>query len=112
MNGPLRPVALFVLLAMATYPLAGARTSAFHNAPSSEHGSSNKYIRAGYELIRIPLHQTGRATDEYEDFLTGFVLQDGNAWGRPVGVAVAQDGSLLVSDDGSNSIWLISYTGK
>jgi glucose/arabinose dehydrogenase len=63
-------------------------------------------------LIRIPLHQTGRASGEYEDFMTGFVLDNGNVWGRPVGVAVAQDGSLLVSDDGSNSIWRISYTGK
>jgi glucose/arabinose dehydrogenase/mono/diheme cytochrome c family protein len=79
---------------------------------ASEHGSWNKSVRAGYELIRVPLHQTARAGGEYQDFLTGFVLDDGNVWGRPVGVAVAQDGSLLVSDDGSNSIWRISYTGK
>jgi glucose/arabinose dehydrogenase/cytochrome c5 len=79
---------------------------------ASEHGSWNKAIRAGYELIRVPLHHTGHATGEYEDFLTGFVLPDGNVWGRPVGVTVAPDGSLLVTDDGSNSIWRISYTGK
>jgi glucose/arabinose dehydrogenase/mono/diheme cytochrome c family protein len=79
---------------------------------ASEHGSWNKSVRAGYELIRVPLHQTARAGGEYEDFLTGFVLDDGNVWGRPVGVAVAQDGSLLVSDDGSNSIWRISYPGE
>jgi glucose/arabinose dehydrogenase/cytochrome c553 len=79
---------------------------------ASEHGSWNKSVRVGYELIRIPLHQTGRASGEYEDFLTGFVLENGNAWGRPVGVATAQDGSLLVSDDGSNSIWRVSYAGK
>jgi glucose/arabinose dehydrogenase len=65
-----------------------------------------------YVPIRVPLHQTARAGGEYEDFLTGFVLDDGNVWGRPVGVAVAQDGSLLVTDDGSNSIWRISYTGQ
>jgi glucose/arabinose dehydrogenase len=42
-----------------------------------------------------------------------YVLADGGSlWGRPVGVAVAPDGSLLVSDDGSKSIWRISYTGK
>jgi glucose/arabinose dehydrogenase len=40
------------------------------------------------------------------------VLDDGSVWGRPVGVAVAQDGSLLVSDDGSNSIWRVSYGSK
>ena len=79
---------------------------------ASEHGSWNKTVRAGYEVIRVPLHQTGHATGEYEDFLTGFVLPDGNVWGRPVGITVAPDGSLLVSDDGSNSIWRVSYTGK
>jgi glucose/arabinose dehydrogenase len=79
---------------------------------ASEHGSWNKAVRVGYEVIRVPLHQTSHATGEYEDFLTGFVLPDGNVWGRPVGITVAPDGSLLVSDDGSNSIWRVSYTGK
>ncbi len=79
---------------------------------ASEHGSWNKAVRVGYEVIRVPLHQTGKATGEYQDFLTGFVLPDGHVWGRPVGIAVAPDGSLLVSDDGSNSIWRVSYTGK
>lgn len=78
---------------------------------ASEHGSWNRSVRAGYEVIRIPLHQQARASGEYEDFLTGFVLDNGNVWGRPVGVTVAQDGSLLVSDDGSNTIWRVSYTG-
>ena len=79
---------------------------------ASEHGSWNKAVRVGYEVIRVPRHQTGKASGEYEDFLTGFVLPDGQVWGRPVGIAVAQDGSLLVSDDGSNSIWRVSYVGK
>ena len=76
---------------------------------ASEHGSWNKAVRVGYEVIRIPLHSTGHASGEYEDFLTGFVLPDGNVWGRPVGITVAPDGSLLVSDDGSDSIWRVSY---
>jgi glucose/arabinose dehydrogenase len=79
---------------------------------ASEHGSWNKAVRVGYEVIRVPLHQTGHASGEYEDFLTGFVLPEGNVWGRPVGITVAPDGSLLVSDDGSNSIWRVSYAGK
>jgi glucose/arabinose dehydrogenase len=78
---------------------------------ASEHGSWNRDPRAGYEVIRVLLHQTGKATGEYEDFLTGFVLPNGQVWGRPVGITVAHDGSLLVSDDGSNSIWRVSYVG-
>jgi glucose/arabinose dehydrogenase len=79
---------------------------------ASEHGSWNRAPRTGYEVIRVPLHGAGKATGEYEDFLTGFVTADGNVWGRPVGVTVAKDGSLLVTDDGSNSIWRVSYQGK
>ena len=54
----------------------------------------------------------GVATGEYDDFLTGFVVDGHGVWGRPVGVTVAPDGSLLVSDDGSNTIWRVSYVGK
>jgi glucose/arabinose dehydrogenase len=79
---------------------------------AAEHGSWNKAIRVGYEVIRVRIDKDGDATGEYQDFLTGFVLPNGDVWGRPVGVTVAQDGSLLVSDDGSNSIWRVSYTGK
>ena len=79
---------------------------------ASEHGSWNKSVRAGYEVIRVPLHQTGHASGEYEDFLTGFVVDNNSVWGRPVGITVAPDGSLLVSDDGSNTIWRVSYVGK
>jgi glucose/arabinose dehydrogenase len=78
---------------------------------AAEHGSWNRKDRGGYEVIRLPM-KNGHATGEYEDFLTGFVLPDGTVWGRPVGVAVAKDGSLFVSDDGSRSIWRVSYIGK
>lgn len=79
---------------------------------ASEHGSWNRSDRVGYELIRIPLHQTGHASGEYEDFMTGFVVDSGHVWGRPVGVTTAPDGSLLVTDDGSGTIWRITYAGK
>jgi len=78
---------------------------------AAEHGSWNKSVRAGYEVIRIPLHQSGNATGEYEDFLTGFVVDNKRAWGRPAGVAIGLDGSLFVTDDASNSIWRVKYVG-
>lgn len=78
---------------------------------AAEHGSWNRSVRSGYEVIRVPL-ENGHASGVYQDFLTGFVLPDGDVWGRPVGVAVAKDGALMVTDDGSGSIWRISYPGK
>jgi glucose/arabinose dehydrogenase/cytochrome c5 len=78
---------------------------------ASEHGSWNRSVRVGYEVIRVPMHHSGRASGDYEDFVTGFVVDNGHVWGRPVGITVAPDGSLLVTDDGSNSIWRVSYTG-
>ena len=78
---------------------------------AAEHGSWNRAHRSGYEVIRVPMHD-GHATGEYEDFLTGFVTPDGKVWGRPVGVAVAKDGSLFVTDDGTKTVWHVSYTGK
>jgi glucose/arabinose dehydrogenase len=47
-------------------------------------------------------------TGEYEDFLTGFVIDNEHVWGRPVGVAVARDGALLVSDDIANTLWRVA----
>jgi len=79
---------------------------------AAQHGSWNRDPRTGHEVIRVPLHQTGKASGEYEDFLTGFVLPNGQVWGRPVGVTVAPDGSMLVSDDGGNVIWRVSYVGS
>jgi glucose/arabinose dehydrogenase len=79
---------------------------------AAEHGSWNRHQRVGYEVIRVPLDPAGQATGEYQDFLTGFVTPDGKVWGRPVGVAVARDGALLVADDGSNTIWRVSTAGK
>jgi glucose/arabinose dehydrogenase len=78
---------------------------------AAEHGSWNRSIRTGYEVIFVPM-KNGKATGEYEDFVTGFVTEDGKVWGRPVGVAVAADGSLMVTDDASNSIWRVSYEKK
>jgi len=78
---------------------------------AAEHGSWNRKNRAGYEVVR-GIVKNGKATGEYEDFLTGFLTPDGQVWGRPVGVTVAKDGSLLVVEDGAKTIWRVSYTGK
>ena len=75
------------------------------------HGSWNRSQRTGYKVVRVRLHD-GVPTGEYEDFLTGFVTEDGKVWGRPVGVAVAADGSLLVSEDANGTVWRISYVGR
>jgi glucose/arabinose dehydrogenase len=81
------------------------------DAFAAEHGSWNRARRTGYKVIRVPM-KDGKATGEYEDFLVGFVTEGGDVWGRPVGVAVARDGALLVTDDGSGTVWRVAYTGK
>jgi glucose/arabinose dehydrogenase len=100
-------------LGMTFYPTSKSMFPSEYDGDgfASEHGSWNRAKRGGYEVIRIPM-KDGRATGEYEDFLTGFVTADGQVWGRPVGVAVGHDGALYVTDDGSRSVWRVSYTGK
>jgi glucose/arabinose dehydrogenase len=73
------------------------------------HGSWNRAPRTGYKVVRVKL-VNGVPTGEYQDFLLGFVIDDKKVWGRPVGVAVMKDGSLLVSDDGGNKIWRVAYS--
>jgi glucose/arabinose dehydrogenase len=81
------------------------------DAFAAEHGSWNRARRTGYKVIRVPLRD-GKATGEYEDFLVGFVTIEGDVWGRPVGVAVAKDGALMVTDDGSGTVWRVAYKGE
>lgn len=73
------------------------------------HGSWNRAFRTGHKIVRLPM-KDGKPTGEYIDFMTGFITEDGNAWGRPVGIAVMKDGSLLLTDDGANLIYRISYS--
>jgi glucose/arabinose dehydrogenase len=72
------------------------------------HGSWNRATRTGYKVVRLRM-QNGQPTGGYEDFITGFVTNDDTVWARPVGVTVAHDGSLLVSEDGNGTIWRISH---
>jgi glucose/arabinose dehydrogenase len=76
------------------------------DAFAAEHGSWNRSKRTGYKVIRVKT-KDGVPTGEYQDFLTGFVVNERAVWGRPVGVAVARDGSLLVSEDANGTIWVI-----
>ena len=72
------------------------------------HGSWNRGQRSGNKVVRLRF-KDGKPTGEYEDFLTGFVISNEKAWGRPVGIAVGQDGALFVTEDGSGTIWRVSY---
>ena len=72
------------------------------------HGSWNRGQRSGNKVVRLRF-KDGKPTGEYEDFLTGFVISNEKAWGRPVGIAVGQDGVLFVTEDGSGTIWRVSY---
>jgi glucose/arabinose dehydrogenase len=78
------------------------------DAFAAEHGSWNRSKRTGYKVIRIRL-KDGVPTGEYEDFVTGFVVNDSDVWGRPVGVAVAHDGALLISEDANGTIWRVTH---
>ena len=75
------------------------------------HGSWNRQKRLGYKIIRAVV-KDGVPTGEYEDFVTGFVVDDSSVWGRPVGVTVAKDGALLFSEDGNGTIWRVSHATR
>lgn len=107
-----------VLLQSHSAPL----TLAFYNAQSGAaafpreylgdafvalHGSWNRSRRTGSKVVRVRF-KDNEPTGEYEDFVTGFVIDNEHIWGRPVGVAVARDGALLVSDDVTNTLWRVS----
>ena len=75
------------------------------------HGSWNREKLTGYKIIRVRFKDGKLVGNSYEDFLSGW-LPDENSnevWGRPVGLLVASDGSLLITDDGANKVWRVSY---
>lgn len=75
------------------------------------HGSWNRAFRTGHKIVRLPM-KNGKPTGEYVDFMTGFITEDGNTWGRPAAIVELKDGSLLLSDDGVNLVYRISYSAK
>jgi glucose/arabinose dehydrogenase len=72
------------------------------------HGSHSRPERTGYKVIRVRM-KDGTPTGEYEDFMTGFVVDNDRVWGRPAGVAVTRDGALLVSDDANGTIFRVTH---
>ena len=94
-------------LSITVYPANGAWADYRGDLFVALHGSWNRSTRAGYKVVRILL-RSGVPTGEYEDFASGFGAGADAVWGRPVGVTVAQDGSLLVSEDGNGTIWRIA----
>jgi glucose/arabinose dehydrogenase len=98
-------------LEMAFYDGAMFPTDYRGSAFAALHGSWNRHLRTGYKIVRAIL-KDGVPTGEYEDFVTGFVTEDGSVWGRPVGVTVAKDGALLFSEDGNGTIWRVSYSAQ
>ncbi|HKQ74067.1 MAG TPA: sorbosone dehydrogenase family protein [Blastocatellia bacterium] len=77
------------------------------------HGSWNRSKRSGYKVIRIPF-TNGKPEGGYENFLMGWVPDEtgDGVWGRPVGVTMIRDGSLLVVDDGGKKVWRVTHSGK
>ncbi len=74
-----------------------------------QHGSWNRSVLSGYKVIFVPF-ENGKPAGSAVDFLTGFIadLEKNEVYGRPVGVAIAGDGAVLVADDASNTIWRVA----
>jgi len=84
-----------------------------HDAFVAFRGSWNRSQGTGYKVVRVPFTPEGKPKGYYEDFLAGWVV-DPNipaVWGRPVGLAIAKDGALLVTDEPGGKIWRVSYVG-
>jgi glucose/arabinose dehydrogenase len=89
--------------------------SAYHNdAFVAFRGSWNRSAGTGYKIVRVPFDDQGQPEGHYEDFVTGWLVEPRvpSVWGRPVGVAIATDGSLLITDEPGGIIWRISYTAN
>jgi glucose/arabinose dehydrogenase len=75
------------------------------------HGSWNREKLTGYKIIRIRFKDGKPVSNSYEDFISGWLPSESSreVWGRPVGLMINSDGSLLIADDGGKKIWRVSY---
>jgi glucose/arabinose dehydrogenase len=94
-------------LGLTFYPQDGLLKQYAGGAIIGQHGSWNRNPRSGYKVIYVPFAD-GRPAGPPQDVLTGFVNNDGDALGRPVGVAVDKTGALLVADDVGNIVWRVA----
>ena len=104
---PSHSAALGLIFYTGTQFPADYRNSAF----VALHGSINRSKLSGYSVVRVPFRD-GKPSGPPEDFLSGFIARDDDekqAWGRPVGLLQLPDGSILLSDDGGNRVWRVSY---
>jgi glucose/arabinose dehydrogenase len=76
-----------------------------------QHGSWNRKPRSGYKVVFVPFTD-GKPSGPPVDVLTGFIKENGDAMGRPVGVAIARSGALLVADDVGNAVWHVAGASK
>lgn len=101
-------------LGLKFYKGASFPAKYLHGAFVTQHGSWNRSVLSGYKVVFIPF-KNGKPAGPMEDFLTGFIVPgstDSEVRGRPVGIEVLSDGSMLVSDDVSNVIWRVSAISK
>lgn len=95
-----------------TFYNAGSFPQRYHGLFVAFHGSWNRSIPTGYKVVFIPLNSNGNISGPLQDFATGWLVNNDNATGRPVGLAVGPDGALYVSDDKAGMIYRITYTGS
>ena len=77
----------------------------------AQHGSWNRKPRSGYKVLFVPFSD-GLPDNAAEDVLTGFISPDGEAYGRPVGLAIDRTGALLVADDVGNTVWRVKTKAR
>ena len=114
---PVRQCQLLAPLGLVFYEGAQFPSSFKGDAFVALHGSWNAGASTGYKVVRVPFRD-GRPAGGYENFATGFWSgadkpgTPAHVWGRPAGLAVANDGSLLIADDAGKVVWRVSYVGK
>ncbi len=98
-------------LGLAFYDKQGFPSKYHNGAFIGQHGSWNRSVLSGYKVVFVPF-ANGKPAGKPEDFLTGFIkdLKNASVYGRPVGITVLADGSMLVADDVSNIIWRVTAT--